>query len=57
MAASTSPSRVGMTTIAMIIATLLLNEVQNFSSLSSRVQFSSPIHLGGRIPRYLVKLR
>jgi hypothetical protein len=46
-----------MTTIAMIMATLLPKEVQNFSSFSSLAQFSSPIHLGGRIPRYLVKLR
>jgi len=43
--------------MATIMATLLLKEVQNFSSLMSLVQFASPIHCGGRMPRYLVKLR
>ena len=51
IAASTRPASVGTTTIATIIAMELPNEVQNTSSPKSSIQFSRPIHSGGRMPR------
>jgi hypothetical protein len=51
IAASSRPMSVGTMTIARIIATELRNDVQNVASDMSSVQFSSPIHSGGRMPR------
>jgi hypothetical protein len=36
---------------------LLANDVQNFSSPASSIQLSSPIQIGGLMPRHSVKLR
>ena len=44
-------------TIATIIQTLLMNEVQNVASPKSSIQFSRPMNSGGRMPRQSVKLR
>jgi len=57
IAANTSPTSVGMTTIAMIMATLLEKDCQNTWSWISAFQLVSPIQMGGRMPRYDVKLR
>ena len=48
---------VGTTTIATIIQMLLPKDVQNFWSCISAAQFSSPIQIGGRMPRHSVNVR
>ena len=48
---------VGKITIATIIQMLLPNDVQNFASPISSIQFSRPMNSGGLIPRHSVKLR
>ena len=45
------PSRIGTTTMAMIIQIELRNDTQNVVSFISRAQLSRPMNLGGLMPR------
>ena len=56
-AATIRPIIVGITTIAMIIQTEFVNEVQKSSSVKSLNQFSRPMNSGVRTPRHLVNVR